>query len=84
VGIIEITFYFIAFVVIFPKWPAGHGKELRGPTVARGPCVEDPLLTVSVLLSISEVACSNLGEGIEYSVVPLSSVPPQTNNEIVV
>jgi hypothetical protein len=30
------------FVVIFSKRPAGHGKGLRGPHVARGPLVEDP------------------------------------------
>jgi hypothetical protein len=32
----------LAFVVIFSKQPAGHGKGLRGPHVARGPRVEDP------------------------------------------
>ena len=37
-----ITFYIIAFVVIFTKWPAGHGKELRGPSVPLGSRVEDP------------------------------------------
>jgi hypothetical protein len=32
----------IAFLVIFSTRPAGHGKGLRGPHVARGPRVEDP------------------------------------------
>jgi hypothetical protein len=35
----------LAFVVIFSKRPAGHGKGLRGPHVARGPRVEDPCST---------------------------------------
>jgi len=39
VAIIEITFCLNAFVVIFSKWPAGHGKELCGPSVVRGPCL---------------------------------------------
>jgi hypothetical protein len=32
----------LGLVVIFSKRPAGHGKGLRGPHVARGPRVEDP------------------------------------------
>jgi hypothetical protein len=32
----------LAFVVIFSKRPAGHGKGLCGPQVARGPRVEYP------------------------------------------
>jgi hypothetical protein len=36
----------LGFVVIFSKWPAGHGKGLHGPHVAHGPRVEDPCRTI--------------------------------------
>jgi hypothetical protein len=41
----------LAFVVIFSKQPAGHGKGLRGPRAARRPRVEDPWPTALITVT---------------------------------